>query len=983
MPPQERDRHDFLIRRETPDTTVEDESSPDPPAKKHDKSAAIDGNEAVEDDEISPGNILQYIICMITNFILHLLGINWLLGIFGLALNPLDALDDTEETKLRNLKEKKRKFDEIEQVVGESGDQEYSKRTKTATDDLDESLNANTEASFVDTNMNMEEKSNIAEKTKAISEFQKRLWKLTPDFSFEIEGNQSGLGFLESEDNLDSPSLNDDVADFGIVNNIIKKKEMLKVITPTDSFDDVLNMSEEEASDAGTGEEIGDVNMGDVLQLGGDLVEGEIGNLKSTSIVKDDENENEDKSVFVEGDMDDIYMEVAVKENKKCDAEKVKDVSANTDFIVEDAEYYGSLNGLDENHKVSDDQNQFPNELMIQIKTPLVENLTEIELKSTQGVATLECVEETEFDDISISASKDTFQGDKASFEEQVNQCGKHFEVGLETTEKILNEEILVNPGEKYDHPQVGNQKENESNYTGAHQQYPNVLANSCQFGDLVAFEQGLIINGSKEEKDAEMKIDGDYELKLVVNQADIESNLTEEGQRSSINADPYNFDEIDTIGNNIEVSVPVETSGSVACENSSLVPCEEEDREVMKSYPENGVYFESVNGLDVKEKATDLQDPEYKVHSQIETPHVENINETEIECMGRVESDDTSGQVEVCNIDLVQLRDEKLELDQAGGGLRKVLDGEILENLSEEYGNDQDSCHSSAINIDFPSKEKYTQLNNFEDFELVKGKNQSDIGSNLDGKRDQRSSNNEVNDEIDTIIKENKGYDFPLDQLVAVEGENSTLPPPELEQVREGLEADLGLEYSSNDVKVRACAVQEESLPFEELQDHQLDIEGNAEHTKTALVSYNESVESESRKEASGCLQKEYDGFSDKNMIKETVPQEDFLSDMIKDFKLEGTKDVPQSSTQLDEESVPESELSVHSVDCKLDHNVAVECTDDSTGHGIEDENGQLQKEDEEIEEEGVGVRRGSVGSKGRWGQKSSGKKKKKRKIL
>merc|ERR1719233_615407 len=201
---------------------------------------------------------------------------------------------------------------------------------------------------------------------------------------------------------------------------------------------------------------------------------------------------------------------------------------------------------------------------MIQIKTPLVENRT----------VTLESVEEIEFDDISISASNDTFQGDKASFEEQVNQCGKHFEVGLETTEKILNEEILVNPGEKYDHPQVGNQKENESNYTGAHQQYPNVLANSCQFGDLVEIEQELIINRSKEEKDAEMKIDGDYELKLVVNQADIESNLTE-GQRSSINADPHNVDEIDTIVNDIEVSVPVETSVSVACENSTLVTCE------------------------------------------------------------------------------------------------------------------------------------------------------------------------------------------------------------------------------------------------------------------------------------------------------------------------------------------------------------------------------------------------------------------------
>ena len=220
----------------------------DPPATL-DMPSAIDVDEYENDDEISPGNILQYIICMVVNFILHLLGINWLLGIFGLALNPLDTLDSEERRK--KLEEKKRKFDEMEQqVAGESRNVVHSKRTKIDDLELEEASNAitgssdleeasNAEPSFVDTNMNMEEKLTIVEKTKAISDFQKRLWKLTPDFSFEVEGNQSGLGVFDLEDNFDSPILKDDTADFGIVDHVTRKKDMLKVNTPTESFDDV------------------------------------------------------------------------------------------------------------------------------------------------------------------------------------------------------------------------------------------------------------------------------------------------------------------------------------------------------------------------------------------------------------------------------------------------------------------------------------------------------------------------------------------------------------------------------------------------------------------------------------------------------------------------------------------------------------------------------------------------------------------------
>merc|ERR1711936_365744 len=264
----------------------------------------------------------------------------------------------------------------------------------------------------------------------------------------------------------------------------------------------------------------------------------------------------------------------------------------------------------------------------------------------------------------------------------------------------------------------------------------------------------------------------------------------------------------------------------------------------------------------------------------------------------------------------------------------------------------------------------------NFENFEEDQVQNQSDIESNGAGKHEQSSSNNEDIDEIDTINKENDD-NFLLDQLVA-HGENSTLPPKELEQVREGIDSNLDPDYSSNDVNIRSCDFKEESLPVQEQQEHQVHFSGIMEHTKTPLASYNESVESEPHNETSGGLQKEF-----VEHVEETVSQEDFLSDMIKDFKLEGTRAVLQPNDRIVEESVPESVLGdVNSVVGTLEPKMVEECADDSTEHGHKDEDGQLEKKDE-VEEDGVGVRRGSVGFKGKWEQRSSGKKKKKRKIL
>merc|ERR1719427_131009 len=272
---------------------------------------------------------------------------------------------------------------------------------------------------------------------------------------------------------------------------------------------------------------------------------------------------------------------------------------------------------------------------------------------------------------------------------------------------------MTVDLGETNGHHQVGNRKENGSDLTGAHQKDPDILINSCVSNDLVNIEQGQIIIESEEEKDAEMKSGGEDELQLqlVVIQADIESSIAEkQGQRSSINTDPYNVGEICMIGNDSEVK-----SVSVACEKMTLVPLEEEDRQVKKCDPEkgedgssnsdflieNGEHCESASGLDKSQKTTYERVPEYKI--RIKTPLVENINEIENVSTERVESVDidTSGKVDLCNLDPVVLRGEKFEIDQDMGGLRKIVDREVLDNPIKECVILEDSCHSIYTNID------------------------------------------------------------------------------------------------------------------------------------------------------------------------------------------------------------------------------------------------------------------------------------------
>merc|ERR1719427_571521 len=433
--------------------------------------------------------------------------------------------------------------------------------------------------------------------------------------------------------------------------------------------------------------------MGDVFQLSEALGEEEICNSNSTIIVRC--NENEDKSIYKESEMIDICMEGAEEENKQCDSEKLKDGSAATNAIVEDVEYCVSVNGLDESQKVSNDQIQIPDELMIHNKAPHVENLSEIEIESMQGGSIT--LEKTEFGDISISPR--SLRGDK------VNQLDTDLEV---------HQEMAVDPCETNGHHQVGNRKENGSDLTGAHQKDPDILINSCVSNDLVNIEQGQIIIESEEEKDTEMKSGGEDELQLqlVVIQADIESSIAEnQGLSSSINTDTYNVGEICMIGNDSEVK-----SVSVACEEMTLVPLEEEDRQVKKCDPEkgedgssnsdflieNGEHCVSASGLDKSQKTTYERVPEYKI--LIKTPLVENINEIEnvsTERVGSVDID-TSGKVDLCNLDPVVLRGEKFEIDQDMGGLRKIVDRKVLDNLNKECVNQEDSCHSIYSNIDY-----------------------------------------------------------------------------------------------------------------------------------------------------------------------------------------------------------------------------------------------------------------------------------------
>jgi len=271
MPPQERDRPDSLISKRSnsvaPFTGLLDpealESETDAPpgveseiVQDKDELADLVSGETVGvgDDEIpSLSSLLQYIMCMLINFILHMLGVNFVLGIFGLALKPLDDLRSVE-LKIKKSKDKKRKLQEMQMTKDESSLSGDGKRTKLDYHKGEEVLSSEPEPVI---HSSLDKELSDSEESRATAEFENRSWNLKPDLNFGSAGDWSNYHF-ESTEKWTEPS----ALSKNLENTLGEKKEVLKVITPTDSFNDVLNLSGD-ISDTATGDEINDVAFGD------------------------------------------------------------------------------------------------------------------------------------------------------------------------------------------------------------------------------------------------------------------------------------------------------------------------------------------------------------------------------------------------------------------------------------------------------------------------------------------------------------------------------------------------------------------------------------------------------------------------------------------------------------------------------------------------------------------------------------------------
>merc|ERR1719186_2356247 len=96
------------------------------------------------------------------------------------------------------------------------------------------------------------------DRVKAISDFQNRLWNLKPDLTFvkketvHVTDDEAGDSIRNLKVTIDETEM-DNCSSKPIRDEIYKK-----VITPSESFDDVLNMSED-VSDIPTGDEFSDV----------------------------------------------------------------------------------------------------------------------------------------------------------------------------------------------------------------------------------------------------------------------------------------------------------------------------------------------------------------------------------------------------------------------------------------------------------------------------------------------------------------------------------------------------------------------------------------------------------------------------------------------------------------------------------------------------------------------------------------------------
>merc|ERR1719318_1081082 len=178
---------------------------------------------------------------MFVNFIVVSLGINWFLGFFGLALKPLADLDNREESVLK-FKEKKRKLEEIDMLSGVDGGQEkLTKRPKPEEVVVQEEDAAETE----DEELSIKKSVGSKDKAKAIAEFQSRLWNMKPDFNFLDVEPKTEAKVMQAE------------SDYKLAEEIDgdRKDVVKKVITPSESFDNVLDMSDD-TSEIPTGDDV-------------------------------------------------------------------------------------------------------------------------------------------------------------------------------------------------------------------------------------------------------------------------------------------------------------------------------------------------------------------------------------------------------------------------------------------------------------------------------------------------------------------------------------------------------------------------------------------------------------------------------------------------------------------------------------------------------------------------------------------------------
>ena len=196
--------------------------------------------------------LLQSFLFKIANFLVNLVGINWLFGLFGLALKPIDERrypkEDDFDEDMHAVKENKRNH----AVMSEDFDFKENSTKRCKPDDDEKSASENDD-------FGLYKKPVDDDRAKAISDFQNRLWNLKPDLNFVEKNTVQVVSFDEEGDSIRNLKVTiDETEKDKFASKPIRDEIYKKVIKPSESFDDVLNMSED-VSEIPTGDEFSDV----------------------------------------------------------------------------------------------------------------------------------------------------------------------------------------------------------------------------------------------------------------------------------------------------------------------------------------------------------------------------------------------------------------------------------------------------------------------------------------------------------------------------------------------------------------------------------------------------------------------------------------------------------------------------------------------------------------------------------------------------